>query len=402
MRRFHPFLRIRRRQQKAAPSFWLIYVLSVIFTFHASIVIYGASTYIEQFARPEVVGSLYTIGSALAILCFLFIARVLRRVGNFYLTIGIAVTEIIALILIGTAFTPGLAIVAFVTFLFVNPLLYFNIDVFSETLIGRDESATGSKRGLALTLMSIASASGPFAMGLLVGEDSQRLELTFYASAAMLLIFVLVLLTNFKRFKDPAYKELKILSALRYFWQVPDLRNSLAANFFLQVFFSWTVIFIPLYLATEVGLSWSAVGTIIAVGLSAYIIIEYPAGILADTYLGEKEMMAVGFVILAVTMSWVSFMKGAPVLSWMILMFMSRVGAALVEVSTESYFFKHTVGSDVNVISYYRLMRPLAIIFGSLLGSACLLFLPFDLIFLVLGAVMVPGAFLASRLRDTK
>src|SRR5690606_10241213 len=129
---------------------------------------------------------------------------------------------------------------------------------------------------------------------------------------------------------------------------------------------------------------------------------EYPAGVIADRYLGEKEMMATGFVIVAVTVSWIRFMDNATVTSWIILMFIKRVGAALVETTNEIYFFKQTVGSDVNIISFFRLMRPLATIVGSLLGSAALLFLPFKLVFIVFGFCMVPGAFFASRLEDTK
>lgn len=395
--RYHPLRRVTH-----APAFWLIYVLSVIFTFHGLLVVYSSSTYMEQFATPEVIGTLYTIGSALAVLCFLFISRVLRRFGNVRLTLGLAALEIVTLLLLGTAFSPAIAIVAFVLFLFINPLLFLNIDIFSESLIGKNEGSTGSKRGLALTLMSLAAVTGPLTLSLIVGEDSTRLHIPYFVSAGIFLFFIALILIYFKDFQDPKYKEVRVLEAIASFWRIPDLRFVFLAHFILQIFFSWMIIYFPLYLATEVGLSWGSIGSIIAFGLFAYVIVEYPAGILADRYLGEKEMMAVGFVIVAITSSWISFMIGVPVLSWMFLMFISRIGASLVEVTTESYFFKHTKGSDANIISFFRLTRPLATILGSLLGSVALLFLPFQLIFVVLGLAMVPGAFFASRLHDTK
>jgi len=394
--RRHPFSR-----SGCPPAFWLIYVLSVIFTFHGLLVAYSSSTYMEQFATPAVIGTLYTIGSALAVLCFLFISSVLRRIGNVKLTLWLSVIELLSLVLIGTAFSPELAIVAFVIFLFVNPLLYLNIDIFSESLIGPKEEATGSKRGLALTLMSLASVVSPLALAFIVGDDNSKLHLPYYVAAAIFFTFILLVLIHFKTFKDPVYKEVKVLEAIRTFWQDLNLRFVFLAHFVMQVFFSWMIIYLPLYMATEVGLSWSAIGSILAVGLFAYVIFEYPVGILADKYIGEKEMMAVGFVLLAVTSSWISFMAGAPILSWMILMFISRVGASLVEVTTESYFFKNTKGSDANIISFFRLTRPLAMIIGSLLGSAALLFLPFELIFIVLGLAMIPGIFFASRIKDS-
>ena len=95
-------------------------------------------------------------------------------------------------------------------------------------------------------------------------------------------------------------------------------------------------------------------------------------------------------------------MAAAPVLSWMILMFMSRIGASLVEATTESYFFKHTKGTDANIMSFFRLTRPLAMVIGSLLGSATLLYLPFELMFVVLGLMMIPGIFYTLSLKDTR
>jgi len=107
-------------------------------------------------------------------------------------------------------------------------------------------------------------------------------------------------------------------------------------------------------------------------------------------------------VILAVTVSWISFMTAASIVAWMLLMFINRFGASLVEVTTESYFFKHTKGTDADVISFFRLSRPLALLVGSLLGSITLLYLPFNLIFVVLGFFMAVAIFFVIPLEDTK
>ncbi len=83
-------------------------------------------------------------------------------------------------------------------------------------------------------------------------------------------------------------------------------------------------------------------------------------------------------------------------------MFINRFGASLVEVTTESYFFKHTQGTDANVISFFRLSRPLGLIVGSLSGSVALLYLPFNLIFIVLAFMMAISIFFVVPLQDTK
>ena len=356
----------------------------------------------EQFASTEAIGAMYTIGSALAVLSFLFISRILRKVGNGPLTLTLALLEIIALLTLAFSSHGPTIIVAFVAFLVLNPLLYLNIDIFSENLIGSNETSTGSKRGLALTLMSIAAVFGPLAVAYIVGDDSSNLKSTYLVSAAVFSIFILVIIGRFRHFCDPIYNEVRVLDAIQGFWDKKNVRNVFLAHFTLQIFFSWMVIYFPLYLATEIGLTWDIIGSIIAVGLLAYVFCEYPIGLLADKYIGEKEMMASGFLILAVSSSWISFMAAAPVLSWMILMFISRIGGSLVEATTESYFFKHTKGTDANIMSFFRLTRPLAMLVGALIGSVTLLYVPFQLMFIILGFLMIPGIFFTSALEDTK
>lgn len=160
--------------------------------------------------------------------------------------------------------------------------------------------------------------------------------------------------------------------------------------------------YVPLYMATEIGMSWDVIGNIIAVGLFAFVIIEYPAGWLADNKIGETEMMATGFFILAASTALISTFDADHILPWMILTFATRVGASLVEVTAESYFFKQVKANDSNLISLFRLARPVANLFGALLGVVCLLFLPFQYIFIVLGLILFSGIFFASHLVDTK
>jgi MFS family permease len=356
----------------------------------------------EQFATPAVIGALYTIGSALSVFSFLFVSRILRKIGNVRLTVYLAIAELTALVALGLTTSPATAIVAFVVFMTLNPLIYLSIDIFSESLIGNDEKSTGSKRGLTLTLMSIAAMGGPLALGLIVGDDNNNLYKTYLVSAGIFSIFILIILAKFKSFDDPKYHEVQVLSSIQSFWDKKDIRNVFLAHFTLQIFFSWMVIYFPLYLATEIGLAWTDIGSIIAFGLFAYVLFEYPIGFVADKWIGEKEMMACGFLILGVTASWISFMAAAPVMAWMVLMFISRIGASLVEATTESYFFKHTKGTDANIMSFFRLTRPLAMIVGALSGTIALLYLPFELIFIVLGFLMVPGIFFTLALKDTK
>ncbi len=162
------------------------------------------------------------------------------------------------------------------------------------------------------------------------------------------------------------------------------------------------VIYTPLYLKEVIGLSWEDVGSILFVGLMAYVFLEYAIGKIADMFLGEKEMMAFGFAVTAVATSWFVFLDNAPIALWMTAMFLTRVGASFIETTTESYFFKHTQGKDTNVISLFRITRPLSYVVGPVLGGVTLHFFSFSFLFVILGLLMIPGLFFAMALKDTR
>lgn len=380
----------------------LIYVLAVIFAFHNSLVLFINSTYIERFVVPEIVGTLFMIGSSLAVISFLFIAKILRRVGNVRLTIWLVVLEIIALVTLGLTSTPAVAIVAFVTFLFTNPLIYLNLDIFSETIIGDDENSTGYKRGLLLACIAGAAMLAPLMISYIAGPGEIYLERVYLVAAGVFGLFLATILSRFHTFTDPTYHEVRVFAALRAFWRDTNIRFSLLAQFMLQLAFSWLVIYVPLYLVSEIGLTWADIGVAIAVGTLAYVLFEFPIGYAADTYIGEREMMAFGFVVLSLTFISLSFITSSSLWIWVTMMFIMRSGASFVETTVESYFFKHTKGSDTNYLSFFRLTRPLAIMAGGLLGSISLLFLPFTYIFIVMGCILVFGLYAAYHIVDTR
>jgi hypothetical protein len=305
------------------------------------------------------------------------------------------------LALMGFGFSATTVVLGLVAFLIINPLIYLNIDIFSETLIGKNEGATGHVRGLTLSLMSLAALCAPLTISYLVG-NSNNLSQLYFVGIGVGVIFSLLTLVIFRGFIDPVYHRIQFKPLLTQCWESRPIKLVLSTHFLLQIFFTWTVLYVPLYLASEVGLPWSSIGAIIAAGLLAYVLFEYPIGILADNYFGEKEMMALGFLILALTVSSIAFITTVEIIPWMILMFISRIGASLAEVTTESYFFKKVNGQDANLMSVFRLTRPLAVLAGSLLGSICLAIMPFNLAFIVLGFVMVLGILLTLGIEDTK
>lgn len=383
-------------------SLFVVYVAMFVLSLHWAIVIYANSTYVGQFVSSEAVGILYVVGSSLSVFIFLFVSRILRRVGNYSLTVALAVLEIIALL--GLAFIPlrEAVLPLFVLHQAVVPLLLFNLDVFAEARVGNDEKATGGIRGIILVMMSLSGAIAPLISGFLISDGDPRFHYAYIVGGLLMIPFLYLIIRHFRSFQDPSYGEVKILPTIRKFWIHRSMRSVFLAGFLLQLFFAWMVVYTPLYLATVIGMSWNHIGLVLFVGLMAYVLFEYPIGEIADRYIGEREMMAFGFLIIIISTAWIAFLDTALLLPWMLVLFATRTGASLVEATTESYFFKHTKGSDANFISFFRITRPLSYVAGALLGSFALLYLPFNYTFIVLAVVLIPGIFIALSIADTK
>ncbi len=272
-----------------------------------------------------------------------------------------------------------------------------------ESLTGDCEKDTGGRRGIFLTIASLTIAVSALLSGYLIGDAVPHFDLVYLTSAFLLIPFLIIVHLSFRNWKDDVYESEHLSSGISRVIRDRDIRYVFGAHFMLQLFFSWMVIYTPLYMSSVLGMPWTEIGRILFVGLMAYVLLEYVIGVIADSKLGEKEMMGLGFLILTVSTSWFAFLQDASVLLWMIAMFMTRIGASLVEVTTESYFFKHTNGSDAPLISFFRITRPLATVLGALLGTITLVLIDnMELLFIVLGLLMIPGFFFTMGLRDTR
>ncbi len=82
------------------------------------------------------------------------------------------------------------------------------------------------------------------------------------------------------------------------------------------------------------------------------------------------------------------------------MLFATRVGAATIEVMSDVYFFKHIRPENDEFVGIYRNASPLAYVLGPLSATIFFIFLPsFNSIYLILGALMLSGVYLASTIK---
>ncbi len=393
-----------RCQSRRARDFGGLYAALIPLSFHFALVLYIHSSFLESHMSTDAVSILYTVSALLAVGSFLLMPRLLRTIGNIRTITYLTVIEITALILLPFTQIPFTIAILFILHQIAAQLLFFSLDIFMESLTGNCEKDTGGRRGIFLTIMSLTIAFSALLSGYLMGDNEPQYALVYATSALILIPFLVIVRRSFSSWKDATYPDTRLVSGFRRFLRERDIRNVLLSHFLLQLFFSWMVIYMPLYLSSVLGLPWSEVGRILFVGLMAYVLLEYIIGVIADTKLGEKEMMAFGFLILVVATAWFTFLNTSSIPLIMLAMFLTRVGASLVETTTESYFFKHTNGEDGALISFFRITRPLSMVVGAMLGSLTLVLVNhhMHLLFAVLGLLMIPGFFFTMQLKDTR
>ena len=387
-----------RKLYKKSP-FVTIYIATFLAAFHVFLMTYINSSFLSQFISEKSVGILFAIGSLASIAALIIIPIILRVLGNYLTIIGLTILEIF--ILLGMAFIKEAMVVIplFVAHWVVFQLMFINMDVFFESS-QKEESDTGSKRGILLTIINAALIFSILLVGFIL-KDSEfwRVYLT---SVGILIPFLLIVLIKFRKFKDPVYESPKILNTIKKVRISKPIRNIFISQLFLKFFYSWMVVYMPIYLHNHIGFDWPQISIIFTIMLLPFVLLEVPAGHLADKLWGEKELLSAGFIITALFTMIIPFIGVASFVLWTIILFATRTGASLIEITTESYFFKHVQGDDADVISFFRMTRPLAYIAGPIAAIVALEFLPFQYIFLVLGVIMLFGLKYAFALKDTR
>lgn len=372
--------------------------MSVFFTLHYVLPLYINSTYLATFTTESLVGIIYSVAAVLTIIAILAASRAVEKYGNYKTTLVLFWIEIAALLGLALLQSFMLVITVFLAHFILTAVLRFNLDIFLEAF--SNDSETGKIRGAYLTSINLAFILAPTLSGLLLTNGDYW---KVYLGAIIFLIPMgILLIKKMKCFEDGSYKHVTFFSGLKHLRKNKDIFNVFTANLLLKIFFAWMIVYTPIYLHEHIGFSFQEIGPLFSIMLSAYVFIELPLGKLADEKYGEKEMLSIGFVITAVTTALLSFITTPHFALWAAVLFGTRLGAAMIEVMSESYFFKQIEAENTDYLTFFRMARPMAYIGAPLLASIFLFLFPFQYIFLGIGVFMLLGLRFSIPLHDTK
>lgn len=376
-----------------------VFLAALFFSIHLALVSYVNSSMLGRFVSANIVSVLFSTGSALSILLTLSAPLIMRKIGALRLSLGLFALSALLLSILGTTTLEPLILGAFVLYFALNASIFYCIDIFIEHY--STENATGKIRGLSLTINNLGWISMPLVAGTLTtlyGFSAVYL----LAAVAVAVVGIVIALSQRNFVERPQQIQPNFIAAFKHIRQTPALRRIISINFLLQLFYSWMVLYVPLYLTHTLGLPWSTIGVIISIMLLPFVLFQYPAGRIADRWLGEKEMMITALVIMAATTILLAVKVNPTVAVLAAILFGTRVGASVLEVLSDSYFFKQVTDADGGVISFYRVMQPFAYIIGPIVGALLLLVVSYTTLFFILGIVLFVGALYTLRLVDTR
>jgi MFS family permease len=349
----------------------------------------------------DMVGTAYTFASLITILALFYAPRILRRIGNYQWTLGLFMVQTFLLLSLALSNNGWFIIPLFVVESALVSILYFNFDIFLERY--SSDEHTGVIRGLFITISSIAWLLPPMIAGNII--DNAGYSVVYLSAAIITLPVIFLLMCSMSEFKDLTYEDVPMLPSRDIIAANPNVWRGMVCSFFLQFFYAWMIIYTPILLHDYLGFEWSEIGFMLTLALTAFVIFPSPLGWLADKVMGEKELMILGFMLMGVASFIIPSLviNASSFITWVIVLFIGRMGASMVESMTETYFFKQIDGHDAGLIGYFRRMRPLAFIAAPLLASFLLQFEWFTLtdLFSVLGIVMFFAIYFPLRLKDT-
>lgn len=271
--------------------------------------------------------------------------------------------------------------------------------VTSYGLLVKDISEKGrlsSNEGIVYTFLNISFVIGPLIAGFLA---------TAFGISLVFVISSLFLLTAFVFFKTSGIRgeggkkkiDKQIVRNFVDFFRSRDRLNSYLLRSGVTMWWILIYLFVPLWMIRQ-GMTASYVGVFLFAVNVPLIALEYFFSRKAEKE-GFRKVFKLGYALVALfAVACFVFTNVYAILSLLVL---ASIGIAMLEPTTEAYFFDVLKGKE-----RYRFYGPFntSVDFGNLiakvLGSALLAILPFKFIFLLFAAFMALFFFLAFGAKD--
>ena len=377
----------------------VLFVGNFFFSLFAALIGYILLPYLSTFMPAAYTGLVIAGGALAALILFPFLPVLVERFGVQRLALVFACVEAVALFILATAPSAWTASLLIALAVSLQPILSYELDLLLEATVA-EEGTTGRVRTLFITAWNIAALTAPLLMGALLADSDAYGRLFLAAGAALVPFIVLFAIRRLPQ--GSPIKPSHMRDTLICILNDRDLAAVTFGHFLLYAFFIWASFYTPAYLHIVLGIPWVDLGWIFSLMLIPYVLIEYPAGWIADRFIGDKEFMFIGFLIAGASLASISLLTPTSSLFLILcILVMSRAGGALIESMTEGHFFRRVSEKDINSISVFRGVWPVANLIAPIIGSAILFFGNYQLLFVLTGGfIALAGGMTTLFIKD--
>jgi MFS family permease len=375
----------------------LITAISFLLGFSQSLLIYVESSYFKLSLGSENVSVFYFIAYVVALLGLLNMHKFIKRLGKataFFLFFFLQICAMAVLTMVPPSI---LGIVLLMVNIVTSYLMYVILDIIMESY--SEDRKSGRIRGMHLMIISIGFMLGPI-LSTRILEKYDYAGLFFLSMIISMAIFIVGLI-GLRGGNNKFNGNITIRDLVKKIFVNKNLMRIYWVSFALEFFFALMTVYTPLYLLDR-GMSWGQIGVIFTIMVIPFAVINYPIGIIADKKLGEKEMIIFALFTMALSTMSIFFVETNSVVIWSLVLFMTRIGAAMIETLRDSYFYKRIDGNDMDIISFFRTSRSVAYISATAVSAMLLIIFPVKAIFLFLAFVILLALYPAFTLVDNK
>ena len=360
-----------------------LYFCTFLLGIASAFILYLESDYFKVALRSENITPFYVISYGLSLVLMLNWHQLVRLVGKkrvFQLSLGIKLTLCFLLMLLPASLWTVWLLVFYITFTVIS---WLDMDILLETC--SVDKKTGKIRGLYLTIENAGYLVAPFFSGLLVSRFG--FQSAFAVSFVILFSVFLVVSTRVGNVDHCPIKKTQLVPMLKRIFARKNIMKAYYVSFLLEFFYALMVIYTPLYLL-NLGFDWFQIGKIFTVMLLPFVMFQYAAGYLADTKYEESDMMAGALLVMGFSTLALYFIDSAV---WAAMLFSTRIGASVIEILRDSYFYKRIDQSDVDVTDFFRTVRPMAYIIGALIATPIVYIFHIKIMFMITGIAVLTG-----------
>lgn len=373
----------------------LVDFISFAIGFSQALLAYITSTYFKEALGMENIGAYYVVAYFIVLVVLFNFHKFIKKYGKsyvFFASFVIKLFSLLFLILLPPSLTGAIFLVIHMIF---GALEVVALDIILESF--SVDKMSGRVRGVYLTLLDTGFILGPLLS--MSALENSGFKGVFVIS---LIINIFILLVSFVGLRGVNHKfdgRLTVVELFKKIWLRPNVKRIYCVSFILESFYAVMIIFMPIYLR-DLGMTWQQIGVIFTLMLLPFLFLPYPVGWLADKKFGEKEMIFLALLIMAGGTFLIYFINSAAILPWVIILFITRVGAAALQALRDSYFYKRIDGRDVDLIDFFRTAMPAAYIFSMIGVTIILILFSLKIIFIFLAALIIAGLYPTYKLVD--